>query len=176
MAPPKVRFLTKIYHPNIGVLVLFHTFSILVNSYHLTDKLGRICLDILKGLCDFPNSREWSLYRTLQTNGHLPCRLEPFYCLYKPCLAHQILMTLSPPMLQNITRRMRRMLNGLAGSGLRNMLFEMTEPCHLPFSNRSCGFHLPFDDVSTKLRSLRQFHFRCIDQIQNHIVKKSDVL
>ncbi|CCU75266.1 ubiquitin-conjugating enzyme E2 [Blumeria hordei DH14] len=32
MTPPMIRFLTKIYHPNI-------------------DKLGRICLDVLKGKC-----------------------------------------------------------------------------------------------------------------------------
>jgi ubiquitin-conjugating enzyme E2 N len=31
MAPPKVRFLTKIYHPNIGVLVL----SYILDSYEL---------------------------------------------------------------------------------------------------------------------------------------------
>ena len=31
MMPPKVRFLTRVYHPNI-------------------DRLGRICLDILKGI------------------------------------------------------------------------------------------------------------------------------
>lgn len=34
MTPPKIRFLTKIYHPNI-------------------DKLGRICLDVLKSTYEF---------------------------------------------------------------------------------------------------------------------------
>jgi len=36
MVAPKIRFLTKIYHPNI-------------------DKLGRICMDTLKGLIPLPS-------------------------------------------------------------------------------------------------------------------------
>jgi ubiquitin-conjugating enzyme E2 N len=42
MAPPKIRFLTKIFHPNV-------------------DKLGRICLDVLK-------SGSWT-YPTLHDCG-----------------------------------------------------------------------------------------------------------
>lgn len=55
MAPPKVRFLTKIYHPNIGESsigeqTVTHTQFIPTLPRHATpDKLGRICLDILKG-------------------------------------------------------------------------------------------------------------------------------
>ena len=59
MAPPKVRFLTKIYHPNIGKLSTLSSTLCRISDTRLitsaamsylcdTDKLGRICLDILK--------------------------------------------------------------------------------------------------------------------------------
>jgi ubiquitin-conjugating enzyme E2 N len=44
MTPPKIRFLTKIYHPNI-------------------DKLGRICLDVLKSMFLFTISPSISIQK-----------------------------------------------------------------------------------------------------------------
>jgi ubiquitin-conjugating enzyme E2 N len=45
--------LTKIYHPNIGAWgLLFACYLLPWYISRVTDKLGRICLDILKGLQD----------------------------------------------------------------------------------------------------------------------------
>lgn len=70
MAPPKVRFMTKLYHPNI-------------------DKLGRVCLDILKGKFDTEALLVIRLYllvcHSTQKNGVLHYRFARFFCQFKRC-------------------------------------------------------------------------------------------
>lgn len=56
MSAPKVRFMTKIYHPNI-------------------DKLGRICLDILKGMSFFKFNLSFRRYETPPLCDLLPFKI-----------------------------------------------------------------------------------------------------
>lgn len=75
MVAPKIRFLTKIYHPNI-------------------DKLGRICMDTLKG-SPARHSNQGSNFN--QETGLQLCRLELSFYRSKHCLVHPIQTVLSPP-------------------------------------------------------------------------------
>jgi hypothetical protein len=90
MTPPKIRFLTKIYHPNI-------------------DKLGRICLDVLKStlipeplrLCQPANDN-------LQATGLPLFKFAPFSSRYRHFSVLQTQTIHSLLMLQRDGRMMSR--------------------------------------------------------------------
>ena len=75
MVAPKIRFLTKIYHPNI-------------------DKLGRICMDTLKGII-----RSLLIIGVLtwkQEIGLLHCKFGLFFSQFRPSSVPLIQMVSYP--------------------------------------------------------------------------------
>lgn len=116
MAPPKVRFLTKIYHPNIGACGVYRRRTLLLTDY--ADKLGRICLDILKGALYVlvPESGSMTSFLS-QINGPQHCRSALSCFPSRLFLAHRTPMTLSQLMSRSTTKRTRRMPSGSVENG-----------------------------------------------------------
>jgi hypothetical protein len=90
------------------------------HDYVFVDKLGRICLDILKGVRHVLECSRVLIIPRIQTSGPPRSRSAPSCSRYRRCSARPIPTTRLQPTSPSTTRKTRRMRSASAGSGQRS--------------------------------------------------------
>ena len=107
MTPPKIRFLTRIYHPNI-------------------DRLGRICLDVLKSTYSFHSHGALQVIGLLtlcKITGLPLCKFGPSFSRSRRYLVPQTPTIRLQMMLLNAGRKMSLQLSKRRKNGLEDTLW-----------------------------------------------------